>query len=89
MGESSFFIEVPAVPIPEVPVVPAVPAVPIPKSTAVLCSSDAVPIPVWNRIELQMWVLRFYAVFAVTYSSYSVGTRPCLIIIPDGRYDMI
>ena len=39
--------------IPAVLVIPAVPAVPVPKSSAVLCSSDAVQISVWNRIEPQ------------------------------------
>ena len=43
----------------------AIPAVPIPKNTAVLCGSDAVPIPVWNCTEPHFGFMRFYAVFAV------------------------
>ena len=52
-------------PIPAVLAILAVPVVPIPKSTVVLCGSDVVPIPVWNRIELQCSFIQFYVVFAV------------------------
>ena len=60
-----FSIAVPAVSAVLIPAIPAVPAVPIPESTAVLCDSDAVPIPVWNCIELQCIFLWFSEVFAV------------------------
>ena len=66
-----------AVPIPKstaVPAVPVVPAVPIPKSFAVLCGSDAIPIPVWNLIEPQCCFCSF-----CSYSDSSASTRPCLM----------
>ena len=68
-------IGVPAVPADPRPAVPVVPADPVPKSTAVLCSSDAVPIPVWKCIELQCSSMRF-SQFQLFYSE----NHPCLAI---------
>ena len=58
-------LAVPAVPIPAFLAIPAVPVVLVLKSTAVLCGSHAVPIPIWNRIEPHGGFMQLYVVFAV------------------------
>ena len=46
-------IMISAIPAVSIPKYFVITVVPIPKSTAVRCGSEAIPVPVWNLIELK------------------------------------